>query len=222
MFLNVSFVVAILIVICMTYRGYKKGLLYAMFGVIAIVFMVFFTSIAEPYVTQYIKENTPIEQNLHDLIVEDLSKRANELEMKNNDNAGIAFISSLPDVLTASIYKTYDKAKNATIETTADALCYRALTGISSILTMIAGIVIVLIVRAIVIAIGHVRVINKLNRFLGTILGFAEGLMSIWVIMFFASRFVSSTIGHQIIMDCNSNFILYMMYINNPIVWFLG
>lgn len=221
-FFNITFIVAISILIGLSCRGYKRGILYVIFGVISIIFMVLFTSFTEPIVTQFIRDNTPVEENLHDLIVEDLNKRSEELAVNNGGSGVNVFINSLPVSLGTKINETKDHAKNVVIESTADALCYRAMTGISSILTMIAGIVIVLTVRAIVLAIGHVPLIRGVNKFLGFITGFAEGIMVIWVILFFASRFVSSTLGHAIIEDCSNNFILTILYETNPIVWYLG
>lgn len=221
-FFNMSFIVAVIIMIFLCYRGYKKGLLYVVFGVIAMIFMVLFTAIAEPTVTIFIRENTPIEENLHKLIEEDLEKRADTIIIENGGAGAEDFINALPEALSSRINETANTAKDTVIETTADALCYRALTGMSSILTMIAGIVIVLIVRAIVLAIGRAPVIRGINKFLGFIAGFAEGIMVIWVILFFASRFVSSTLGHTIIEDCGENFVLAYLYNFNPIVWFLG
>ena len=87
---------------------------------------------------------------------------------------------------------------------------------------MLIGILVIYIIDKIIKGIGLVPGIRDVNRLLGVIAGLIEGMLAIWLLMYIASCFPASAVGHFVIENAEKDQLLYFVYENNLIARIIG
>ena len=128
----------------------------------------------------------------------------------------------MPEFAKDDIETSIENSIDNIIKAVAKELSDAAINGISNILLIAVGIIIIYIIDRILRAIGFVPGIRDVNRVLGIIAGAAEGMLFTWLAMYLADCFPTSFIGQFIITYAKADQMLYYIYKNNLIERIIG
>lgn len=212
---------AILMLICII-RGATKGMLRIIFGLVAWIFLICIVNFGTEVVSSYIRTNTVLPATIQENLDLHLHERYNASEEKEAGSGEDAVKVLVPPSIKEKIEESVQSSIDGTINIIASELTEAAIKGISTIICVISGILIIFLLDKLIKAIGFVPGVRDINRFMGILAGFLEGILLIWLIMFIADCFPTSTYGRFIIENTENDQMLYFIYQNNIIERIIG
>ena len=212
---------AIVMLICII-RGATRGMLRIVFGLLAWIFLICIVNFGSDYLEGYLLNNTELPMTVQANLDVHLHERYNASEEKEAGSGEDTIMSVVPPAIRDRVEESVQSSIDATISLIAEELTNSAIKGISTIAWVAAGIVIIFIIDRLIRLIGFVPGVRDVNRLLGVIAGFIEGMLFIWLIMFIADCFPASAYGRFIIENIENDQMLYFIYQNNIIERIIG
>ena len=219
---NILLIIFILLMISCIIRGATKGMLRIVFGMVAWIFLIIFVNYAGEFTTGYITSSTAIPSTIQETIDEHLHQKYTESEEKEAGTGQDAVMHMVPKNIQEKITESVQSSIDATIKLIAEELSLAAIKGISTIVCVIAGVLIIFLLSKLVRLIGLVPGVKDINRILGVAAGFAEGMLITWLMMFIADCFPASAMGQFIITNAEADQMLFFIYQNNIIERIIG
>lgn len=219
---NILFFICVSIMIISIYRGASKGMLRIVFGIIAWIFLIIFINYGSNILANYISTTTDIPTTVHASIADHLAEKYTESEAKEAGTGEEAVMVMIPKSIKDNIEEEVRSSIEATISAIAEELTDAAIKGISTIMALIIGIILIIIIDKLIKAIGLVPGLRDVNRLLGFVAGFAEGVLIIWAMMYIATCFPTSTFGQFVLTNVEKDELLYFVYQNNLITRIIG
>ncbi len=208
----ITFVVIMLI--CMI-RGARKGMLRIIYGVISWVLLLVFVNMACDYISDYLNVNTSMPTMVQEKIETKLNETYEESEENEQGSGMDGVMALLPDKVKSGLEETIHKSIETTIQLISSELSETAIKGISFIISILLGMLLLFLLNQVITFLGKLPGINDVNSILGIITGFAEGLILTWLIMYLADCFPTTVFGQFVISNSTSNpFIDYVYQIN--------
>ena len=220
--MNVLLLIIAVIFAISAWIGYKKGLVRIVASLLATLIVVFLVSLATPYVSQWIRQITPLESAIQNKMTELIPSGADLNEQPTSEQQ-IASIESakLPDMFRQMLLENNNQevyealGVNTFLEYVG---CY-----ISKVLADIIAFLIIMVIAIIIlpIAIKMLGIVNKLpviggvNRLAGGIAGLGIGLMIVWVLFIAMTLMYDTEIGKVFFENIETNSILKTLYENN-------
>jgi uncharacterized membrane protein required for colicin V production len=203
-------------------RGTRRGMLRILFGIVAWVFLLCFINFGSDFATNYIMGNTDVPGIIQQNIDAHLHERYNESEGKEPGTGNEAILGVVPSTIKDTITTTIQESIDQTISLIAEELSRAAIKGISTILCVVLGILLIYLLDKLIKAIGFVPGVRDVNRLLGFIAGFIEGMLIVWLIMYIADCFPASALGRFVAINIDNDQILKFIYENNIIEQIIG
>ncbi len=212
---------AIILIACII-RGARKGMLRIVFGMIAWIFLIIFVNYASDFASDYISLNTDIPGVVQENINTHLQDKYKQSEEEEAGSGEDAVLMSVPATIRNEVMESVQTSIDATINAIAVELTDAAIHGIGTIIAVIIGVVVIVIIDKLIKLIGYVPGINDVNRLLGIIAGFAEGILIIWLILYIAKCFPASAFGDFVLKNTENDQMLLFIYQNNIIEKIIG
>lgn len=234
--MNLLAVIVVIIIAIFMIKGYRKGFakgLASMVSLAASLVLVFFLA---PHVSEFLKDNTPVYDHVLEkceqtFSLKDASKNA-ENEKKTADGAKKTVMGgkdaekllenlALPELLNEIILNnnTSEKYLELAAENFYDYvpkfMAHLIMDIISFIVTWIVVLACMRIVIGVLGIVNHIPLIGGINRILGLVLGFVQGLLIIWIVFLVITTFSSSDIGKQLMNMIVENTLLREIYDHN-------
>ena len=203
-------------------RGAKKGMLRIIFGILSWVFLILFVNYGSTYVHDYITVNTQVPVMVQEKIHERLQDKYTVSESEKAGSGEDAVLFSVPTSIRTKVLETVRNSVEETINLIALELTDAAIRGISNILTVAAGILLLFLIDKFLKLVGLVPGLNGVNTTLGIVAGFIEGLLIIWLLMYLADCFPTTTYGEFIHEYTESSQILTILSETNVIARIIG
>lgn len=239
-FVNIVLVVFLVVWLLLVIRGLSRGLIGMLLGVISWIFLIIFTSWLYPVLQGGIAGNDNLMKNI-ELTAE---RQVNRQEEKTGVDDWLESVTSasdakskelkdkgmiLPKFMEHTYDETIDQGTNRISEgaLTAYDSVHKALVstfsgflvkGLAILATIIVASVIVCILKNIIRLIGKLPVVHGISRFFGGVLGFIEGALLIWLIMYLANCLQGSTLGALITSEVEQSVFLSFLNSVNPFV----
>lgn len=228
-----SVIVAILlgIILFFSIRGYKKGVLLVVYSLVAWGVILTASNTLAPKVKMFMVEHTglyqSIEQACEKSINERLSQSVNESLDASKDytieslqKQGIYLPKQMVETIDGNIAQAGDELveKSGIGQYIADYITQFILTGISFFLTMIALGIIFFIVKKVLKAANEVPVLGGVNKALGLLLGFVQGVILVSVFLYVVSLISTTGLGSWVYGQIRVNPLMLALYNANPIV----
>lgn len=216
MFFNVTFIIAVLIVLLFIFLGAKRGFIMTIYHLLAFVIVIVATLILSPYVTDFAIKNEKIYGMIYRSVdktidIDLFSEEKLEEYVKN---------MNLPSVVEEGVINKGDNIKSS-VNTLKEVICRKISNMIVSIACMIITFIVITIIVAIIFKlldlVARIPVLNTANRFGGAAVGIVEAVSLIWFICGLVPVFSTTEIGMRILSDINNNKILLYMYEHNLI-----
>ncbi len=209
--------------VVMTFVGYSKGFIKIVLSLaVTIVALLASVLLAGPCST-FIKEHTP----LYDTVKEQMSDYVSEYIGKEVDNASqdiqkdaikkLNLPSSIQDKL---IVNNTDNVKSEmNVKSFSDYIAESLTDVLLNAVTVLVLFLIFKIVLRVLISVidlfSKLPIINSINKNLGGIIGFAEGILILWVICIALTAISGTQVGENIFSAIASNPALNFIYNNN-------
>jgi len=179
------FPAVIFVLVAAAWDGHRKGFIRKSVGLVSWIITFVITSISIPYITDFLKNETELYRVIQNTIAA-------------SDAEAIQFLAVIGQ---------------------AEALGGHVADMLLRVIAFLITFVLVsVLVRGVAIALGfaaRLPIINGANKTAGMILGFAEGLLLVWVFFFAVTVFVASDWGVEILLMIADNNILSWIYRHN-------
>ena len=212
---------AVIMIFC-TIRGARKGVLRLIYGLIAWIFLICFINYAGTFLENYFTSTTTVPDTIQEKISDYLLDRYNNTESVNEGTGEAALYAIVPPSIRDNITESVQSSIEATITAISKELTTTAIRGLSTIIAIIIGVLIIYIISRAIQLLGLMPGIKDVNRLFGLIAGFIEGLLVIWLLMFVADCFPASSFGQFFIQNVERDQMIYFIYQNNIIEQIIG
>ncbi len=215
----ITFIVVMLFCII---RGAKRGMLRIIYGLVSWVLLICFVNFACGVVSDYLNVNTPIPTMVQESIVNHLKDKYESSEQKEEGTGTDAVMKLVPASVKEKLDETIQSSIDTTIQLISIELSETAIHGIAIVISVIAGSLLLFLLSKVIGLLGLVPGIRGVNRTLGVVAGFGEGILFTWLCMYLADCFPTTELGSYIIDRTNVEPILKTIYDANIIERIIG
>jgi len=220
--INYLLVIFAIILLISVIRGATKGMLRIVFGVVSWIMLILFVNYGSTYVHDYININTQIPYVVQEKISERLHDKYTVSEEEEAGTGEDAVLYSVPTTIRNKVLETVRNSVEETLTAIAVELTDAAIKGISTIICVVAGILLLFLIDKLLQLVGLAPGIHGVNKTLGIVAGLLEGLLIIWLLMYIADCFPTTTYGEFIHEYTESSQILIMLKEFNIIARIIG
>ncbi len=217
MTINALVIIFLILALICALSGVNKGMLRTIFSLIAWILLLWFINYSSPLISAYIVDNTAISQTIESQISDSLKTKYDNAELKEAGSGQDRILLLIPSNIKNEISDTIEDSVDTVIEFVAKELTQSAVNGLSVILALVVGFIIIKLIDLILKAVTKIPGLSALDRVLGLIVGLVKGLLLIWLILFIADCFPATALGSYIISSCQDNSVLLYLYEYNGI-----
>ena len=196
----------LILVICIiawnVVRGYSRGLLRIVYSLVSWIVVIGASSVAAPYVRDYISQNTQLETIIYEKVQQQVAA-----------NGIVA--SGEYDIANVLLQKTGVYNEIATQITSA------IMSGLSFFAVMFVLGIIAFFARRLIWGIEKVPVVSTINRIAGFGIGLIKGMVIVWVVLAIIGLCSTGGLGESVSPYISDSSFLYYLYENNPIMTFI-
>jgi hypothetical protein len=201
--------IVLAIVILSIILGYKRGLISVVFNLCAFVVSLIITVILYTPISNWVINNTEIDENIKNSIIE--NGMIEKQESEENDGSLNTYIQKyVQDGIT-------DTANNA-IEQTAGIIAEKVIAIIVAIGLFIVVRIAMILLKVIIGGIANLPIIKQFDKLGGTIYGVLVGFFIVYVLLAILFFIVSVNNNETILNAINSSIISKILYANNIIL----
>lgn len=204
-------VIIIAIIALFIFWGYHRGLIGVAFKILTFFVAILVALFLYKPVSNLIIENTDIEDNIKNSIIEKFSSNENEQVTEEN-------MQNMPQVLINYITDYTNEVQNATVYTIAEELSIAIINIIVALALFIITKIILIIFRALSKILAELPIIKQFDKTGGIIYGLIEGLLVVYLILAIISLCSSMIEGSEIISNINNSILGGFLYNNNIIL----
>lgn len=217
-------IVVIAILAGFTLYSYRRGFVKSALSMTLFIITLFLVNIINPYVTQFIMEETPVYENIKERCMEIYTPEKQQgISMAGSDED---IINSYPiaEILKEKLIKDNNSDSYELLDVRGIQeyiAAYIAKTIISSASYVITFILVSIILRILMTALNIITklpVLKEINQMVGAVLGFVEGLIIVWLVFVAAEMLGTTAFGISVQQQISGNAILKFISDNN-IIW---
>jgi uncharacterized membrane protein required for colicin V production len=225
--MNGLLVVVLAILIFFMFYGYYQGLVKIVFSLCSLVLSMLLVTWMVPYITVFLQENTGVYDALEKVCAEKLEQNLEqeettpeEVKTQKPDALNIIGVE-LPAVMQKQITENvtdFSLEKSGGFKFVSGYLAGWMLKGIAFVVAMVLVSILLRVILGVLNVVTRLPVLNGANRILGIGVGFIEGLLVIWLLLFIVTISSTSDFGRQLIGYIEESEILRYLYNNNGII----
>ena len=181
-----------LFILLSTWDGHRKGFIRKIVGVLSLVLTLIITSVVSPYLHTFLKESTGLYHFLQNRIEGSDIELLDALRVLGMENAVSGYLAD--EILRWAAFL---------------------------IALLLAGV----LIRGILFSLGivsHLPILHGLNKTARLVLGFAEGVVLVWIFFLVITVCASTRAGGQLLKMTAQSSILSWLYRNNLLLNWLG
>ncbi len=181
-----------LFIILSAWDGHHKGFIRKIVGVLSLALTLIITSVVSPYLHVFLKESTGLYGFLQNSIEGSDMELLDALRVLGMENAVSGYLAD--EILRWAAFL---------------------------IALLLAGV----LIRGIVFSLGivsHLPILHGLNKTAGLLLGFAEGVVLVWIFFVVITVCASTSVGGQLLKMTAQSSILSWLYCNNLLLNWLS
>lgn len=213
------------------FNGLQRGMVRTALSLCSVIITLILGSVLNPYVSELLKEKTPVYRIVQEKCEETLSQTLEkQMEQQMGKEEQDKFIESLP--LPESFAKIlvennnsqgYQQVLAQTFgEYLSRGIAEIVLSVISLILTFILVSIIINIAGNVLNGIFSLPVLSLINRAGGAVLGGIEGIFFVWIVFLVIALFWDTVWAKQAVEMIRENSITQLLYDNNILTQFLS
>lgn len=249
--MNILLLVVLIILIGSMLWGYWRGFIRIVFSIAAMAFTIALVSWINPYITDFIKQNTTIYEDMAEQYARRIQNSAREKigqqfeetipeGTKNNleeslpgkieeslQDKDFLFEIQLPEIwkqqLLEKTGETIDEfmEENDACKQVGEYVADKVLRGISFLISFVIISLLLKLLVTILDVIAKLPLIKGMNRLLGGIAGGIQGFFLVWIFLFLVTLLCTSPVGQTALAYINESVFLTFLYQYNPIMYLL-
>lgn len=238
--MNVLEIIILVLTAAFAIAGFQKGFVRKLASMLSLVLSVALVSFALPYVTQFLKDSTPVydyiadksEKIVSEQIAEMIAAEGADQAQTNQYLTGNASLDRsdqvmvidglpIPETLKDMLldYNNAEGYANFQVSTFQDYVTQFLATMIMNVVSFLAAVILVqLILWAVIGALdilAHIPVVNTVNRLAGLLLGLLQALVCIWIFFLVLSMLSGTEAGYYLLSMVQESEILCRLYDSN-------
>ncbi len=201
--------------------GYHQGFLRVVYSLLGWVLVLGFVTFITPYITEYIEENTKIQETIREKCITYLE----ESEDKEDKELNKTFLpkSVMGDFAQSAANGAEELLAGSGIyESIAETVSHFIVEGISFFAAFIVASVLMHSLAGILDIVSHLPVVKDVNKGLGAIAGGIKGLFVVWLAFYLLAICITNEFAGQIFTYVESSPILMFLYDNNLLLWLIS
>lgn len=215
-------IVIILIVLFFVLIGKKRGFALSLLSTCSIILSIVISLFLYQPVETYLRENTELKEQISNAIIssmnnEDKSDQESTNENQQGESEGKGFFNSLINNYVNLGKEKAEETKNQVVQQTAENITENILKVLSFVIVYILVTVILLILKFALKIFTKLPVINQIDKIGGIVLGFAEGVIIVYIIIAIISIVVPEKKDGNISQRIDESYIGRYVYNNNVI-----
>ena len=215
-------IVIILIVLFFVLIGKKRGFALSLLSTCSIILSIVISLFLYQPVETYLRENTELKEQISNAIIssmnnEDKSDQESTNENQQGESEGKGFFNSLINNYVNLGKEKAEETKNQVVQQTAENITENILKVLSFVIVYILVTLILLILKFALKIFTKLPVINQIDKIGGIILGFAEGVIIVYIIIAIISIVVPEKKDGNISQKIDESYIGRYVYNNNVI-----
>lgn len=235
--MNIFLIVVLIILAASMIWGYWRGFVRITFSLVAMILMIVLVSWATPYITDFLKANTTIYENLVERCAQEIQDTAEE-GMANTieDTAGdlasetkkVSDNIQLPQLWVEQIMEKVGVTVSQNMENSGvyrqigEYIADWILRGISFFAAFLLTAIFLKLIVGLLDIIAKLPLIKGVNRLLGGVAGLVQGIVIVWLLLFFVTIACTTQFGMSIQQYINESKILTYLYQHNGIIYFIN
>lgn len=215
-------IVIILIVLFFVLIGKKRGFALSLLSTCSIILSIVISLFLYQPVETYLRENTELKEQISNAIIssmnnEDKSDQESTNENQQGESEGKGFFNSLINNYVNLGKEKAEETKNQVVQQTAENITENILKVLSFVIVYILVTLILLILKFALKIFTKLPVINQIDKIGGIVLGFAEGVIIVYIIIAIISIVVPEKKDGNISQKIDESYIGRYVYNNNVI-----
>jgi len=208
-------ILILLILIIMTYLGYKKGFLRTLTGVISIILSFVLALTFSPQVETFIK-STPVYENIYQNVEKNVAPSSQNEDEYNTSNL------NMPQQMIKDIKQGAENAKNEALSTVTQKICDVSVKIVSIILIFLAVRILMMLLLSGFGIIKKLPFIGWFDRILGALFGFIRGFLVVYLLLVLVTAFTAFNVDNPLVKSINHSEFAKVMYNNNVFLDFVS
>ena len=228
--MNGLFVFVAIIFVVAAFVGYKQGLIKIVVSLLATLLMFTLVTMLTPYVSNLIREVTPLEKTVQKKMGEafaldgDPSMKFDEVDLPRDAQIALIEAAELPDtfremLLSNNNNEAYESLGVSTFGAYVAAYISKVIADVVAFLIILVVLVIAfpIVIRALGI-INKLPVIGGINRLAGAVLGLGIGLAVVWVLFIVLTLMYDTSLGRACFENIEASAMLKTLYDQNVLM----
>lgn len=225
--MNVTFIVALVVIIGLTVLGYVRGLIKSVWHFAGAIIIIALTLMLAPTTAKILNNNEKIRSKVYEKVKETIKVPEGGIVNQDKFNGTIEDLIedlNLPSSM-EEMFKKYinekgdsvEKAQQDMVESFYDKATTAVITGAAYVVTLILVIILSAIAVWLLDKFFTLPGLNAVNKIGGLIIGLAEGIIIVWAFCGLISVFAATETGATIIEQIKANPLLNYFYEHNLI-----
>ena len=208
----IDLIIVGIILICV-FLGYKRGLTGSVLKILSFVIAIVIAFILFKPVSNYIINNTLIDEKIEEAIVSIVAEDVNEEGKVEEEKTNLP--QSMVNYINSSIENAANDAKKTVIEQTSRNIAITIINAAVAIIVFIVARIILAFVKAITNLITELPIIKQVDKTGGIIYGLIEGLIIVFIILAIISFVSPLILNTGLLTALNKSVVGNFMYNNN-------
>lgn len=210
--------VLVILLVC-TWHGYRKGFIKIIISFLSIILTFWLVSVVTPYISHYLVENTELYQGVKNQISEAFAEDNARYDNTIPENQ-VKTIQSycVPEVMKTTLISNNNESMYETLMVSAfedyvSSFVARVVLNVFAFVCTFLMITIFLRMTFFSMELlGRLPIVKGINKTAGLFLGFAEGILIVWVLFLGATVFAGNRVGARFFEQINENAFLSLLY----------
>ncbi len=225
--MNISWLLIVLgvFIILMIIQGFRKGMVRTAISMFSLVIIVFATGWLNPYISDYIRENTNWQEEIREKCAQGIFSMLEEEEgLSAGGQANFIEELPLPAAMRDKLVENNNSAvyQQLAVGSFSDYLAgYLAYGIINGIAYLISFLIVTMIMKLILYAVDlltELPVIGTLNHLGGMVLGAVQGILWIWVFFLAVALLCNTSVGAYLYDLIQHDVVLSKVYDSNVLL----
>lgn len=176
----IDIVIVTILLLCI-FLGYKRGLANSILNIVSFILAIVIAVILYKPVTDWIVQNTQIDESLENAIVESLSGKVNEEGTISEEETDLP--KDMINYINGTIQEVVTETKDTAVVAASHQISITIIQAGVAILVFILAKIILIVVKILTKFVTNIPIIKQVNEIGGLLYGILQGIILIWILL---------------------------------------
>lgn len=179
--MNYLLIVVLLVLAWSLFDGYKKGFMRGVFALLSWIIVLVLCNVATPIVTDFLIEETSIEESISETITE-------KLNVMIAESGVVEFEQAVPEELKVALLGEEGNmeeilAANGQMVINSSSIVYTIISAVALIIVIVVTRILMVVIDMVLGVASKLPIIGPADKLLGIVCGGAKGLIICWIVL---------------------------------------